>query len=698
LVLLLGLLLPAPARADENGALLRALADEEAEGYEDALATWEAMDAEAQVTLLRHALEGEDDGLALIAARALGPEQLSWTEIGRQMSLLVRDPALLLSFRRPEWAPGEGFGLGRADVVPLFRRAAEDPELVVDPEAWADVHRAARPAHLPELVPLLEHAEGKLFDALLSTIQLVSAYDARDEHRALLARAFLYALERRESDAAGRVPGALAGVDVAMESDGDGLPPAFVRLVEARSIASVEANSVHWMRRWARDLVPAARDVALLEGLTGAYDSFFPFWALRNLARIGTPETLAFVEQTAAGEGEQAVLAAAALCEAKRPMAWRKVVADPARRDAVRRVAWAVDPARARALWLAGPDDSLTPQRRRELAVYEGIELWPAYVKILAHDYLASDPTPLEQARFFTEAAPEALTVGRAQRIAEELSTVSDDDLAGLDLDRLLGVLEVNAPDALMALLRERAETSPWAAAALLRLGAAPDDVDALVPQTRSDDEAVACEALCALAVYHGLDPRVARAAFAGGSVFGGESWAAVRRLVLEGDPVGAVLLLHEQDAHVDTYLLGLLHDPRAEQVLRRYRTERHHGLYWEATAGLALAGDAHARAEFLAFLEDGRTWMLDDLPEGVLTLAGDRDVARLWIAGLDTNCCLQFHALCALRGAYPTLPYENEFGLTLGAPVTTWWAEGLHRAPVWSRLLLGWVIPAPRE
>ena len=61
------------AAAGDDAALLRALADEEAEGYEDALAAWEALEPARQITLLRDALHGEDDGLAMIAARALGP-------------------------------------------------------------------------------------------------------------------------------------------------------------------------------------------------------------------------------------------------------------------------------------------------------------------------------------------------------------------------------------------------------------------------------------------------------------------------------------------------------------------------------------------------------------------------------------------------------------------------------------------------
>jgi hypothetical protein len=457
LPLVILLALSAPATAQDDAALLRALASEEAEGYEDALAAWEALEPARQIALLRHALHGEDDGLAMIAARALGPEHLSWSEIRRQMALLVRDPARLLTYRRPEWAPGDWFGLGGPELVGLFQRAVDDPDFVCDPDAWQHVHRVASPAHVPALVPLLDRARGGIYDEIVGLLGLLASYDGGDRQRALLTRAFLHAVARGQAEAENTRSSKLADVEVALESADGGLPASFVTLVEAQGVASI-----HWLRRWAGELQPGPRDVPLLMRLVHGEDVYLPFWALRHLARIGTPEARAFLDEVVEGGRGTGVLAAAALHEAGDSRHWRALQADEGKRGAALRVAWCVDPNWALEAWLAEPSDVLEPSSRYALSRYEGIDVRRADLHWLAEYMQRAKVSVLERARFFTQIDSWRLTVDLAEQMAVGLCEVSDEDLQILDLDRVRGLIEANVPAEQRALFEARIAEMDW--------------------------------------------------------------------------------------------------------------------------------------------------------------------------------------------------------------------------------------------
>jgi len=139
--------------------------------------------------------------------------------------------------------------------------------------------------------------------------------------------------------------------------------------------------------------------------------------------------------------------------------------------------------------------------------------------------------------------------------------------------------------------------------------------------------------------------------------------------------------------------LLGLL-GGRGRTVLERYRRERHHGLLWPATAGLAIAGDAGARSEFLAFLRGDRTFVYDAVFDPVgFTLNGDPEALAHWRSRVGSNCCLWFFAWEALRRWYPTMPAENRAGDPDGAAerARQWWERWKDRL-AWSRIAGGWV------
>ena len=691
LLSLCGILLAAPAAAQDDAALLRALADEEEERYDDALAAWEALDEARQIAVLRSALHGEDEALAVVAAWGLGPEQLSWSEIRRQMDLLARDPARLLTFRRPEWAPGDGFGLGGPDLVPLFQHAVDDTGFVCDPEAWQHVHRVASPAHVPALVALLDRAHGGIYDELVGLLGLLASYDGGDRQRALLARAFLHAVARGHAEAEDTRSPLLADVEVALGSDDGGLPPSFVTLVEAQGVASI-----HWLRRWAGELQPGPSDVPLLMRLADGEDAYFPFWALRHLARIGTPEARAFLDEIVEGGRGTGVLAAAALHEAGDSRHWRALQADEGRRGAALRVAWCVDPKWALEAWLAEPSELLEPSSRYALSQYEGIDVRRADLHWIAERMLREDASVLARVRFFTEIDSWGLTADLAQQMAVGLCEVSDEDLQMLDLERVRGLLEVSAPAEQRALFEARIAQLDWIDQRSTRRPGPDDDLEALRARVASDDLVVAGEAMRLLALHQGLPDRLARRMFDVDlmSELDEEPVLTARKLLLAGDAVGAVLHAYEHSGAgaVATHELGLLDDERARAVLRRLRTERHHGLYWQATAGLAIAGDEDARTEFLALLEDDRTWMFDNLPDRSLSLEGDPSLAPFWLSRLDTNCCLQFHAAVALETTFPTFPYEQMFGLPLFRPAVEWYQAALRHGLARSHVLDGWV------
>ena len=162
---------------------------------------------------------------------------------------------------------------------------------------------------------------------------------------------------------------------------------------------------------------------------------------------------------------------------------------------------------------------------------------------------------------------------------------------------------------------------------------------------------------------------------------------AGARKLLLEGKPIHA--LLHaSRNATEFVYLLGLVDDDRVRARLRAVRAARHNALYWEATVGLALAGDADSRDELTAFLDDDRTWLLMDLEEDAFT-EFQRAFADRWLDRLDSNCCLGYEWMVMLLRIYPTLPFDDGFG-GAGTRRTREWID----AGTWRRspLIEGWV------
>ena len=196
--------------------------------------------------------------------------------------------------------------------------------------------------------------------------------------------------------------------------------------------------------------------------------------------------------------------------------------------------------------------------------------------------------------------------------------------------------------------------------------------------------------------MWHGL-PEHAASALDPGNEAGWKdpAWAAAAAAVRVGDPAGALLGLAEAGATGGERTAGLgLIGPRAIPALRRIRDARSRGLYWPATAGLAIAGDAAARTDFLGLLGDDRTFLYDrSFDEIGFTLNGDPEALAHWRSRVGSNCCLWNYAAAALRRWYPTMPAEQRVGDFDGeaARAAAWWEKWKDRLR-WSRLADGWV------
>jgi hypothetical protein len=121
-------------------------------------------------------------------------------------------------------------------------------------------------------------------------------------------------------------------------------------------------------------------------------------------------------------------------------------------------------------------------------------------------------------------------------------------------------------------------------------------------------------------------------------------------------------------------------------------REDRARGLYWQGTAGLALLGDADARAELLALVREGRTGMYDHvLPDPLLlTCNADPEFIAAWIGLLESNCCLAWRAQETLTALYPTLPVEaGRSGISTSAEVAEWLRSRTFR---FSSLVQAWL------
>ena len=195
-----------------------------------------------------------------------------------------------------------------------------------------------------------------------------------------------------------------------------------------------------------------------------------------------------------------------------------------------------------------------------------------------------------------------------------------------------------------------------------------------LQERAASPDAELETAAIEALAILYGAPEPLA--AYLGPNARGqdpkADAWDEAKALVLAKDPIGAVLARTATGPTMGSGLgqlpftagFGLTQDPRVVERLKAWRDERVSGLYWIATACLALGGDAAARAEWRAFLGEARTYLLDDVQEGVLfTLDGDAAFVDDWVSRLDANCCVSWHAHSVLKATFPTLPFEHAPG-----------------------------------
>jgi hypothetical protein len=109
--------------------------------------------------------------------------------------------------------------------------------------------------------------------------------------------------------------------------------------------------------------------------------------------------------------------------------------------------------------------------------------------------------------------------------------------------------------------------------------------------------------------------------------------------------------------------LAGVRH-PEAVAFLKRMKEERHRGLYWAATAALAVGGDEASSRELGRLLLEDRTmlfyYLINTLPDTVMTLGGQQRWVRHWTTRLNTNCCLSYHAYNALKAVFPTIPVHQ--------------------------------------
>ncbi len=746
---LFGLLGGASANAadDADASLLLRLSTPGREGRAAALADWSARSEYARVSLLRRFLQADAPDLARLAAAEIGADYLSLDEMHRCTALLGGrvEAALFPPFLR--WGVGGASTVGSPDVVPLFRALAErtksPAKTVLD-----GLSRTAVPDEIPDLVPLLDRGDDEYVRSLLSTISSLAVADRRDRYRGWVARALDYGLRVR----AGAPRPALEPGPLPL-SDGPGLPAAFRAIASALwgfgegadtregsvlDLAAVPALQ-GWLRRWAHGLEPVDADGFFVTDLVRAdgVDVGMRFWAMKHLLRLSPDWGGRVVGDLAAGTDDAAAAASAALALAGRPDAWTRMLALDEPPGPVAILAWAVDPESARRRWLEAlvKTDALrgsyvfdlSPLARQQMASAFSVRIRDEDLRWIADRLREGAAPPGDTAFFFARVLPRALTpaeVGALAHRLEDLPSVEGKDFSAADVpEDVLGWLEVGNPDALKRLLGawlplvprdDRARVLAW----LARLGdtahvdemvrtwsegsdrelrrdighVADPRVEAMLLQRLAGDDRDEAElAFLALAVERGIPDAV----FEGGCDFpepaDDASWARAVGLMSRGDAVGAILAWPP-----DVGRLGLVKDPRVVAALRSVRSERGNGLYWEATAGLALLGDAEARSEMLGLVREGHTWLFDRFDDPLLlSLDGDPEVIAAWVAHVESNCCLGWQAQQVLRARFPTLPLESDAGgTTTSAEAAAWLAahEGRLRH---SRILGGW-IPGP--
>lgn len=753
-------------RADDAEDRLRLLGSPEHEGHAAALAGWERRQLEERVAILRRALVSEDIALATLAAEAVGAEHLDSREIRRQMSLLMARPTSTFESptKRRAWGIGAGVrAWGSPDLVPFFRQAAADQTGACDYVSLDSWHRVMRAHHVEGLVPLLDEGSPKVFRRVLWHVAMCGEYDREDRYRAVVARGLLYGLKRLRAERAGKPVPPLDEGEIEVDSPpGGGLPEAYVTLAEAYyprkatwkirldadgPPGDLEIRSAYfWLRRWARDLTPSAKDLPYLQDLVedaGMSDHMLLRWAVGHMASMSGEGGLDRVKAWAKGYDPKAAYAAAALAERGEPQRFLELL-DAANattgdkqqqvRIVLRDLLWSVDRAAARERWVADvlASEPPTVERGNHLDAdgrfrkerFDGVEVTAQDMTWIENALWERGASALTLAWFYGAVWPEGLTRERTEVLLQRLHDVGSlpwEDRTPEDLLRLLAMIEVRDEPRLVTLLHRWVETQQPIRSEVLRWLARLGDTEHaaamiedwghwdygerwilgrveaetvrefLETQAEGEDAEFVPPAVFALLTQAGLpDACVLDLLYHWNDDLDVEPLPEIRRLLREGDAPGAVLRAARE---ASIHLLGLVHDDRARAMLNRFQVDRHLGNYLGATAGLAIAGDAEAGREIRAFLEDDRIWMIENLADEMWSYLAEPWMVEHWVERLDSNCCLGWRSMVALKSIYPTIPFDDGWG-GAGTRRTREWIE----SHTWkhSRLLDGLVQAGP--
>ncbi|HEX5032776.1 MAG TPA: hypothetical protein VFX78_15130, partial [Candidatus Eisenbacteria bacterium] len=496
-----------------------------------------------------------------------------------------------------------------------------------------------------------------------------------------------------------------------------------------------------WLHRWAKDVRLAAADRPFLARVAKeAEPPQARVWAVRRLARLGDDATL---RKVAAGDDDVALVAAAELAKRGDRTRLDELLEDPWSSTLL----WCTDRERARQDWLQRfreeeqearkaveqgdvpwTGTALLPEDPAETEAESGIRIAPEDVAWIDGQLVALGAPPELRTWYFVDTNPDALTADVARLLLERLPPPDPAEISW-PVEKFLGLCEVRDRAAVVRLLNRWAETEEGRVVALpllARLGeaahvgemiAAWDDWDTweqwaigrvrdprvaelLGARAQGDDPETALDAL---STFHGLDDP----GFYGRNEFLDVDWAeepfaSARRLIVDGKPAEAVLRLAEKSELTEwaSAALARSRDPAALAFLRRMREERWRGVYWVATAALATNGDAEAMAEWRAFLDEDRTWMIDELQGwntrrwSILTAGGDEALVKHWVSRINTNCCQKYYAYCALSELYPTIALENEGPGDRGQKGKTI-AAWLHGHRFRRSEILGGLVPA---
>lgn len=530
-----------------------------------------------------------------------------------------------------------------------------------------------------------------------------------------------------------------------------------------KSIPSPPAaeGPARWLHRWALKLIPAAEDADFLRELV-EIPRVLPqtrWWAARKVAQLSGQPGLAAraaghaLHQVLFQRDDAALFAAAELASRGEREEWDRLAtpdstpAGTKRAGVLSTARWLADPAGAReAVWKTLAEGDLPDdfdEDGRWFMVYDvGIEVKAEDLAWIRGRIRSKGAPVRAEAWFVVHVDADVLDAKEAERLLARWSArLAEVDAFEDVLREALARLEPFAHDGVVAFTRRLATESkddgvrtaaleilarlgdPALAEAMLAgdqvlkgvdgryLGRVRDPaVDAyLRERAGSPDFGLETAAVEALAIAYGAPEPLA--SYLGPSSRGqdpkADAWDAAKALVLAKDPIGAVLARTATGPTMSTGLgalaytggFGLTQDVRVVERLKAWRDERASGLYWVSTACLALGGDEAARAEWRAFLGEARTYLLDDVQDGLLfTMNGDPASVADWVSRLDANCCYSWHAHSVLKAMFPTLPFEHvpgDAGRARRAEERWFAAHGgtFVRSPV----LDGWV-PGPRK